>query len=120
MLARSDQCGNIRDTDEMIVILIRCKKYNGNIFNISAVASRTIFNKKKGGYKKDIVYHGSHDLRVHEDDPLRMEIFPENRFLNEPSVCHDFLRLRLGTRDCHLYFLVFAIAVHFVPLTYSK
>jgi len=34
-------------------------------------------------YKKDIVYHGFRVLPVHEDDPLYMEIFPENTFLNE-------------------------------------
>lgn len=68
--------------------------------------------------EKDIVYHGFHVLRVHEDDPLRMEIFPENTFLNKSPECHDFLRLILGVID--IYFLVFAIAAHFVLLMYLK
>lgn len=42
--------------------------------------------------EKDIVCHGFRVLRVRVDDPLRMEIFPENTFFNKFPECRDFLR----------------------------
>jgi len=49
--------------------------------------------------KKDIVCHGFHVLRVREDDPLRMEIFPENISNESSSNATIFSQLTLSRKE---------------------